>query len=183
MTDVNQLLKDAADGDDNAFDTLIDMYRPMMRKIAKLYTHANDVDDVIQNAWIKIIKYRDRLSTVENMENWLFYVVRNSCYDNNKRSKHEIVSYEYNAEYFDSMFKDESILDYYLRKETNETLSQYIDELPDGLKLPVMLYYFQEMSVDEVAKTMNLPNSTIKWRLHTARLKLKTKIINGGKLL
>jgi len=183
LTDVNQLLIDAANGDDNAFDMLIQMYRPMMKKIAKLYVKADDTDDIIQNVCIKILKYRERLATVENIDNWLFYVVRNNCYDNNRRSKGEIVSYEYNAEYIDSMFNDDSILDYYLRKETNETLSQYIDELPDGLKLPVMLYYFQDMSVDEVSKVLELPATTVKWRLHTARLKLKVKIINGGKLL
>lgn len=180
MADIKDLLIQAANGDNEAFDTFINMYRPMMKKFAGLYINANDTEDVVQNVCMKLFRYREKLADIDNIENWLFYVVRNNCYDDIRKSKGSNISYEYNNEYIDTIFKDDDIISYYIEKESSQIISKYIDQLPDGLKLPVILYYFEEMSVDEIANTMKIPYSTVKWRLHSARLKLKEKIIKGG---
>ena len=166
---------------DEEFDTFIKKYRPMMKKIANLYVNSDDADDVVQNVCIKLHKHRTVLAEIENIDNWLFYVVRNHCYDDlrKQKSKSGNISYEYNADYIDTIFKDDDILQGYIRRERNRTVKNCVDELSEGLKLPVLLYYFEDMSVDEVAKVLDMPATTVKWRLHTARLKLKIKIIKG----
>ena len=166
---------------DEAFDTFINKYRPVMKKIANLYVNSDDAEDVAQNVCIKLHKNRDKLAEIDNIDNWLFYVVRNNCYDDLRRRKLKNVNilYEYNADYIDTIFKEDDILNKYIRREINQSVAKYVDELPEGLKLPVLLYYFEDMSVDEVAKVLDMPITTVKWRLHTARLKLKTKIIKG----
>jgi RNA polymerase sigma factor, sigma-70 family len=166
---------------DEAFDTFIQKYRPIMKKIANLYVNSDDAEDVVQNVCIKLHKHRDKLAEIENIDNWLFYVVRNHCYDDlrQRKSKSGNISYEYNADYIDTIFKDDDIIKDYIRQERNQAVKKCVDELPDGIKLPVLLYYFEDMSVDEVAKTLDMPTTTVKWRLNSARVKLKTKIIKG----
>lgn len=179
IQEIKKLLIQAAEGNDDTFNTFINMYRSMMKKFARLYVNANDIEDVVQNVCMKLLQYRERLAEVDNIENWLFYVVRNSCYDELRKSKDSNISYEYNHDYIDSMYAEDDILNKYITRESSRMISQCIDELSDGLKIPVKLYYIEKLSIDDIAKVMNINYSTVKWRLHVARLKLKTKILKG----
>lgn len=181
MNDVKKLLTQAANGDDESLTEFIQIYRPMMIKFARLYINTSknieDIEDIVQNVCLKLFRYREALADVDNVENWLFYVIRNNCYDEIRKAKNNEISFEYNESFVDSVIHDTDILDIFINKETNRKISQYINELPDGLKYPVLMYYFNNLSIDEIGKALKIPYTTAKWRLHSARLKLKEKII------
>lgn len=177
MNDVKKLLTKAANGDEESLTEFIQTYRPMMIKFARLYINANNIEDIVQNVCLKLFRYRELLADVDNIENWLFYVIRNNCYDEIRKSHNSSISYEYTEAFIDSIIHDFDILDIFIDKETNRKISQYINELPDGLKYPVLLYYFNDMPLEEISKILEIPYTTAKWRLHSARLKLKEKII------
>jgi RNA polymerase sigma-70 factor, ECF subfamily len=57
---------------------------------------------------------------------------------------------------------------------------QAIDALPDKLRLPVVLYYGEEMALADIAKTLGIPNGSVKSRLHRARAELRTRLEEKG---
>lgn len=59
-------------------------------------------------------------------------------------------------------------------------LAEALARLDDGLRLPLVLHYMEEMSVAEVAQAMRLPQGTIKNRLQRGRRRLKAILIEEG---
>lgn len=51
-----------------------------------------------------------------------------------------------------------------------------LDNLPDTLRLPVVLYYLDGLTVAETAQALGVPVGTVKFRLHQARKKLRVEL-------
>ena len=54
--------------------------------------------------------------------------------------------------------------------------SQAVESLDNSLRLPVILYYFEDQSVETIAKVLGLPEGTVKTRLYRARKRLKKEL-------
>ncbi len=70
-----------------------------------------------------------------------------------------------------------------LARERERQLLCAVDRLDEKHRLPVLLKYFNGCTEAETAAVLNLPVSTVKSRLHTARGRLKAALVNleGGK--
>jgi RNA polymerase sigma-70 factor (ECF subfamily) len=66
------------------------------------------------------------------------------------------------------------------RKEARTLLRQMIDKLPEDYRTVIELHYFEGQGVAQIANFLELPESTVKWRIHKAREALqRTAKING----
>lgn len=63
---------------------------------------------------------------------------------------------------------------------TKEQLIQNVDKLSDKHRLPVVLFYFEDMDYSECAATLGIPMGTLKSRLNTARKKLLDEMEKSG---
>ena len=63
-------------------------------------------------------------------------------------------------------------------EQKDERITLFIAQLPQKLKEVVLLYYYQELSVKEIAKVLNISQSSVSGRLKRAKEKLKYEI--GG---
>lgn len=61
-------------------------------------------------------------------------------------------------------------------RERQEAVRQAVSALPQKLKAPVVLYYALELSVEEIARTLNIPAGTVKSRLYKARNQLREQM-------
>lgn len=168
-----ELLNRAADGDDGAFSELVEMYNEKLVKIAGIFV-GDGAEDMVQEAWLKIYRYREKLREVQNLDNWLYFVVRRRCLDALRSGeKNNAVSLEENAEYIDSLAADDDVFEVFNKRLGAEHIARALSELDDALKTPLLMYYFKGFSLQEIAKTLDLPYTTVKWRLHAGRQKLK----------
>lgn len=67
-----------------------------------------------------------------------------------------------------------------LREELRTTTLRAIDDLPDRLRLPVVLFYGEELPVEEIAGILGIPQGSVKSRLHRARTLLKRRLEESG---
>ena len=56
-----------------------------------------------------------------------------------------------------------------LKKETEREVNLIVGKLEDKFKLPIIMHYTVEMSLDEIAKSLKIPKGTVKSRLYHAR--------------
>ena len=169
----------ASKGDKEALGEIVNLYNEKVIKIATIYVK-NNYEDVVQDIWVNILEKRHLLADVENFDNWLFLVIRNMCFnylkvEKNRRSKYELTLYE-NIEYIDNQISYPDILDYIIRNESNDIIRSIIEGLSELYSLPIIMRYIKEMTIEEIAKTLNLPLSTVKWRLHAGKLQIKKEI-------
>jgi len=168
--------------DNQSFDALVTAHNANAIKIASIYV-GEHCEDIVQDVWLKLLDKQHLLERVENFENWLFFVVRNACFNFLKIEKrkrntfgqplHENIKSNYNIDY-------DCMLDKIIRDEDIARLRKTIKNLPEAYSLPLIMYYSKGMTAPEIAKVLNLPLSTVKWRLHTGKQKIKKEYLKGG---
>lgn len=62
------------------------------------------------------------------------------------------------------------------KKEIEKAVREIVDSLDEKYKIPILLYYTAELTCEETAKAMGLPEGTVKSRLHRGKALIKTKL-------
>lgn len=121
-----------------------------------------DADDALQNALIASYQHLDQLKFTEKFKPWIYKILTNECYRiiNNRR---------YDADINEIDCAADNTQDY----ETKETLWSIINSLELNYRIVIILFYYEDMSIKDIAKTLNISNDNVKQRLSRARTKLK----------
>lgn len=138
-------------------------------RMAYSYTH-NDADakDMIQNAIIKAFRSRSSLSRQEGMEIWFYRILVNTCLDH-LRSKRRRSFFPIDENLPDQQNHHDELL-------LHEELWQLLKQLDDKTRTILVLRYFEERQLQEIASILKLPLSTVKTRLYKGLQELRIQI-------
>ncbi|MBR4093083.1 MAG: sigma-70 family RNA polymerase sigma factor [Oscillospiraceae bacterium] len=150
----------------------------------KMTKNEDDAMDILQDSFVKAFKKIDTLENPEQFQSWLNQIVANKCRDYLKKKK-EIFFSETEDEDGNSIedtFEEENIslipdksLD---TAETKRLVMNIIEGLSEDQKLCVLMYYYENMSVGDIAEALECSTGTVKSRLNYARQKIKTEVEN-----
>lgn len=157
-------------GDMKAFDTIYEKYKERIYKSACLICgNAADGDDISQETWITVFRRIKSLKNPEKFVPWLYQIMKR-CAFKRLRTKGEVVSIDNIPEAMDDTVI--SPLSQVIRRERSNDVSLAIMSLEKRQRTVIVLYYYNEFSIEEIAKIMGTPSGTIKSRLYTARKEL-----------
>ncbi len=151
----------------------------------------HDTMDILQDAYVTVYKKIGTLQQGDKAVSWFNMIVGNKCRDHLKKKKPTLFNeldtdefeFEDTLENDNNEFIPEEIIDY---SETKRLIQQILDELPEEQKLCTLMYYYEELSVKEIADSLECSENTVKSRLNYARRKIKDGILelekNGTKL-
>ncbi|WP_297958478.1 RNA polymerase sigma factor [uncultured Ruminococcus sp.] len=128
-----------------------------------IFSYVRDHDDaseLSQDTFIKLYTYDGSFDSDEHMKAWLIRVAINSC-NNHFRSRKHISS----SPIPEDLPSEE-------HHELNELLAEVM-KLPEKYRVPLHLFYYEDYSITEIAKVLDLPDATVKTRLKRGRDKLK----------
>ncbi|MEO8516709.1 MAG: RNA polymerase sigma factor [Flavobacterium sp.] len=162
-----------AKGNPNAFATLVDRYKDMVFTLAlKMLNNREEAEEIAQDTFFKIYNALHKFKGESKFSTWVYKITYNTCLDAlKKRKKEKTVTYI--EDFSEHQVKViEGILDTIDEKERNQTIQDCLEELPNDEAFLLTLYYFDDQSVDEIAKVMNNSISNIKVKLFRTRKKL-----------
>lgn len=155
-------------GDRTAFDTLYSRHRDAVLRTACLITGSRmDGEDVTQEAFVQCYQKIGQLRDPARFRAWLFRLMTRAAWKHSKRQR-----LEQPVEVFYAQGTEESALSAVLRTEQSRRLYAAVHALDDKHRTVVVLYYFDDMAVREIARVMQCREGTVKSRLHTARRRL-----------
>ena len=180
----DQLLRRAANGDTDAFGTLIMHYEKLVYNIAyRMFGNPEDAKDMAQESFIKIYKNIDKCTDISYFRSWLCTVTTNTCIDELRKRRGKMTeSMDKQLETEGGAIKRQlqsSVLtpeDCYMTKEMGQQLQTVISQLPPEQRVLVILRDMQGYSYGELADIMEAPLGTVKSRLARARQSLQEKI-------
>lgn len=163
----SKLLKKAQKGNDQAFLTLIDQEKEKLYRIAFTYVkNETDALDIVQETIYKAYTSISSLKEPAYFSTWLTRILINSSLDfirkNNKLIPIEQESLE-RIESHQTAFSEDKL-----------DLLNAIDQLEEKYKTAVLLRFYQDLSVKQIAKILECPEGTVKTNLHRAINKLRT---------
>ncbi len=177
-----RLARDALAGDDDALRMLIETLSPRLIALARGYI-VGDAEDVVQEVWMKLLKLKAIMELPENFAGYMAAAVRNTCIDwlRKPRYKAECVSADEYPNVFDGLMASyDNPEELTLASDHAQALAAFVHRLPEMYAVPIRLFYHDEMPAAEIAEMLDLPVSTVKWRLYTGRQLLKKDWMQGG---
>lgn len=161
---LEELVLKAQKGDKKAFMDLIKANEKSMYKVAKaMIFNDEDIKDVFQDTIVKAYESIDKLKEPGYFTTWLIRILINNCNDLIKKRK-KVISLE--------CVKEES----YKEKFKDIDLYKAINQLEEDLKMVIIMFYFMDMAIKDIAKAQSIAEGTVKSRLNRARKRLEEKL-------
>lgn len=183
---IARLIKQIQCGKQSAFEEFYKLTSPKAYFIAlKITQNEHDAEDILQESYIKALEKIGEIDTSQNITSWFMKIVANKSKDLLK-SRNRLVFDGDEDVFFDEIpeekteFRPEENLD---QEELRLEVMAAIDELTEEKRACIMMMYFGDMSVREIAESIEVPESTVKNRLYTARKDLKNKFEKSGTVL
>ncbi len=150
-------------------EELYDRYADMLFRLAySALFSKEDAEDAIQEVFSKYLKKMPYFSESEHEKAWFIRVTVNQCRD--IRRRRAIRGYTPLEEMTESpTYENDSA-----------AILEQVFALPDKYKTAIILHYFEEYSVADIASALKITKSAVKMRLSRGRDLLKTEIDKGG---
>lgn len=167
-------------GDSRYYDELYREYVEKIGGIARSYLGVDDVEDVIQEVFIKVYKNIKKFRGESSLSTWVYRITVNVCKDmlGKKHRRREILTSfgEEDDDEKNTIREPADELqpsDELMKMLSAEEISKAIDSLSKEDKLLINLREIEGMSYEQISEIMDKPVGTVKSRLHYARERLK----------
>ena len=160
-----------ARGEAAAFDEVVRLYQPRVaRLVQRLLGWRGDVEDIVQETFLVALSQCKRFRGESSLATWLSAIAIRKCRTHRWR---RLLRWRWlNQRSVESRKADAAdagaIVD-----ETAQRVRRAVQELPQGMREAVVLYYLEGMSVAEMSKVLGATVNAIDVRLHRAREKLR----------
>ena len=174
----SKLVRGLKHGEPEAYRELYNEYVQKVGRIAKSYLGVDDVEDVIQEVFMKVYKSIKKFRGDSALSTWIYRITVNVCKDmlSKKRKKREILTsfgLEDDEKTLPEPVEEVQPTDELLREVSAEEIHHAIESLSEEDRLLITLREIEEMSYLDIANVVGKPVGTIKSRLHYARERLK----------
>ncbi len=157
-------------GQSNYFSYIVEQYQDIVFSIAlKVLKNREDAEEMAQESFIKAYKSLHTFKGNAKFSTWLYRITYNNCISEVRKRKIHFTSTN------DVEIKDETTeinLDGIPEENRSKAIRQALDKLPEEEYTLILLYYFEDQSIEEISKVTKLSESNTKVKLHRARKKL-----------
>lgn len=179
-TSDEEIVRSVVGGNGESFGILAERYIPKLLRYTKtLLSDADEAEDCVQDTLIKVFQNIRSFDSTRRFSPWIYRIAHNESMNLIQRRKKSI---SLSLPDFDLMFphlhpknETEALLD---KEALRRNLHDFIDRLDVKYREPLHLYYFEEMSYEEIADVLKIPVSTVGIRLRRGRAALNI-LLNG----
>lgn len=167
---------EALDGDQRAYERLVTKYQgPLRRHVGKMVRDQQQVDDLVQEAFVKAFGSIESYNPDYAFSTWLYRITTNHTIDYIRKRKLSTFSIdkpiqtrdgELQMEIPDSTYRPDRAV---VADQRNAILREAIEGLPPKYHRVIVMRHQQEMSYDEIAEELDLPLGTVKAHIFRAR--------------
>lgn len=164
-----ELVIAAQSGDNEAFYSLISLYSKNLYNIAYCYLKdQHEALEAVQETTCRSYLKLKKLKQPQYFKSWLTRILINYCIDEQKRRKKVVTIFQ------DKQVEEDS------SKVENMAIEFAINELEPKYKHVIVLRYFQDMTIPDIAKVLDCPEGTVKSWIHRALQQLKNSLNREG---
>lgn len=176
MNTDRELVLQLKSGNLDALGLIYDRHRQLVFRTALAITGESEAaSDLLQDVFLRLFRFAQNIDPLRPLEPWLYRMTTNLAYDWVKRRKRWPRPLEDLAEWLVGPHKDhpDEMVEKYA--EWHE-LQRAVTALPLTQRVVIVLYYLNDLSLQEVADILDIPIGTAKSRLHYGRLALRKSL-------
>jgi len=151
------------------FGILIDRYEKRLRKyVFYLTENKEEVDDLVQEIFIKVFVNLNSFNPKKKFSPWLFRIAHNQVINFFKKYKRSISLKD------ELKINEKDNIEENLEKEViYKILNKCLEKMPLNYKEILLLYYFENLSYEEISDALKIPPGTVAIRIFRAKKYLK----------
>lgn len=177
------LILQLQDGSLEALGELYDRYQTMVYRTALVITNDdNAAEDLLQDVFLRLHRFADHIDVDRPIEPWLYRMTTNLAYTYIKRNRRWFGPLEDFAEWLVGADK-QNPTDQVERDDDWQEVQNAVSSLPLPQRIVVVLYYLNDLSLQEISEVIEAPVGTVKSRLHYGREALKMKLGMNNEIL
>lgn len=147
----------------------------LTRLCLKLCRYRNDAEDLYQETWCRVVAKIHLYNESKPFQPWLFAICVNTFRNAYKKAKSKPVAlFSINEETEWAINNTADSTPEF--NEEHDLLRHLINELDEKYKIVIVLHYFGDYSVEELASIIGIPQGTVKSRLHKARELIRERL-------
>lgn len=164
MATDEELIAAVAAGDEAALAALYGRWERPLHAFLARYTGGRDVDDLVQETWLRVVRAADRFVISRRFSTWLFQIALNLARDWHRRPPAEPAP----PEHVDALPAADGLAPV----QAGLDVARLLAALPEAQRAVVVLRHFHGLGEDEIAAILDVPRGTVKSRMHTAMARL-----------
>lgn len=188
IRNMSYLVQKARENDQEVLTEIYKISSPAVYKTIRVLIKDEDtVYDILQDTYVKAFTRLDQLQNPDKLIPWLKMIANNLAKDWLKKSKPVFFTDIYGGEELEDIPFEESIED--VRSELNPEMAmdqqeakrlvmEILDHLPEDQRVVIGMFYYEEMSVKDIAQTLGVSENTVKSRLSYGRKKIKEQVMD-----
>ena len=177
--EIDLLIARCLNADQAAWDTIVRLYRRKVFNIAYTFVGRHDeAEDLTQDVFVKVFKSLKTFDRRANFSTWLISVSRNLCIDHYRsvRREREAVNLDVDVRTLARPAGGDNAEAMLEHRDRAAILRAALDTLTPSLRAAVLLRDIQELSYQEIADRLGVPEGTVKSRINRGRTELARQI-------
>ncbi len=176
---MDEIIQKCLNGDQSAWDSIVRLHWRRVFNIAYKFVGRHDqAEDLTQDVFLKLYKSLGTFDRRANFQTWLVSVSRNLCIDHYRsaRRERETISRDVDPADLAPAAPGVSAYGRLEQRDRVELLKAALDRMAPTLRTAVMLRDIQELTYQEIAQQLSLPEGTVKSRINRGRTELARQI-------
>ena len=177
--EIEALIQRCLQGDQLAWDAIVQQYRRKVFNVAYKFVGRHDeAEDLTQDIFLKIFKSLGTFDRRANFQTWLISVSRNLCIDHYRsvRLERQTIDRQVDPNELTPMSHEPGPVAAIEQQDRVVLLREALAALPELLRTAVLMRDIQELTYQEIAHRLKLPEGTVKSRINRGRLELARQI-------
>lgn len=157
----------------NEYEVLVNQYKNFVYSLAfKMVKNSEDAEEVAQDSFLKAYKSLKSFNEDSKFSTWLYKITYNICLDYLRKNKIILADIYANDVVKNLDSDDITAIKLIEKKELKSAVQNCLNQLPNADAFLLSLYYYEDLSIKEIALIMNLNSNHIKIKLHRSRKKM-----------
>jgi len=175
----DSLIEQCLSGDQVAWDAIVRQnWRKVFNVAYKFVGKHDEAEDLTQDIFLKIFKALNTFDRRANFQTWIISISRNLCIDHYRsvRKERQTIAREVDTTDLQPASRERTPYALAEHRDLRAQLKQALETLPSTLRTAVVLRDLQELSYQEIADQLQLPEGTVKSRINRGRLELARQL-------
>ncbi len=155
------------------FKDLYDDYNMRVRQIVYFNLQNSDVNDVVQDIFVKVWKSLDKFKQEAKVTTWLYRITMNTIYDYYRKNKNNKDMFEFTEGMLADGVNAEKVID------DKNLVTWALKKLPRKQRDVVTMYYLLDQNIEEISEILAVSKGTVKSRLHYAKTSLTDILVEN----
>ena len=166
-----ELIAKVCEGNSQAFSILVNQHKDMVYSLAlQMCMNPMQAEEFAQDIFLRVYEKIAEFNGKSKLSSWIYRITINYCYTKlRKKRTYEVVGFEDNHIIIDENL---NCLEQMELKDCVNCIKAAISELEEMDAIILILFYFEDFSIEEIIKTTGFSKANVKVKLYRARKKL-----------